>query len=97
MKLQMFICPSFPDACCKRCIISLMKRISEAYEIYNRQNEFVIHLMQLDVPNLFSAQSPNEDDQSVQKLFIDMICTFIQKNALKEIILGQVNDIMVCK
>ena len=48
--------------------------------------------MQLDVPNLFSK----EDNQSIQTMFIDMVCDFIQKNTLKEVILGQVKTIMVC-
>lgn len=70
-----------------------MNRISVVYQNNNRQNHFIKDLMLLDVPNLFSK----EDDQSIQTLFVDMVCTFIQKNALKEIILGQVTTIMVCK
>ena len=70
-----------------------MNRISIEYQKNNRKNNFIKDLMLLDVPNLFSK----EDDQSIQTLFVNMVCTFIQNNALKEIILGQVITIMVCK
>ena len=76
-----------------KCIINLMNRISVVYQNDNRQNDFIKDLMLLDVPNLFSQ----EDDQSIQTLFVNMICTFIKNNALKEVILGQVITIMVCK
>ena len=70
-----------------------MNRISVVYQNNSRQNDFIKDLMLLDVPKLFSQ----EDDQSIQTLFVNMVCTFIQINALKEIILGQVTTIMVCK
>ena len=82
----------FSDVHCKKCIINLLERISVVYQNNKRQNSFIKDLMQSDVPNLFSEG----DDQSIQTLFVDMVCTFIQKNALKEIILGQVTTIMVC-
>ena len=63
--------------------------------ISKRQNEFVTDLMRLDVANLFLTQSFKEDDQSIQIVFIEMVCAFIQRNALKEDILSQVTVIMV--
>ena len=89
----MFFYHRFSDVRCKRCIVGLIKRISESYMISKRQNTFVTDLMQLDVPNLF--QSFKEDDRSIEIVFIAMICEFIQKNTLKEVILSQVIAIMV--
>jgi len=73
-----------------------MGRISEAYIEDSKQDSFIKDLMQLDVPNLFPVQSPEGDDLSIQKSFVDMISTFVRKNALKETILKQVVEIMVC-
>ena len=92
----MYICISFSDVHCKRCIIDLMGRISEAYIEDSKQDSFIKDLMQLDVPNLFPVQSPEGDDLSIQKSFVDMISTFVRKNVLKETILKQVVEIMVC-
>ena len=72
-----------------------MKRISEAYEMSKRESKFINDLIYLDVSDLLLTQS-NEDDQSIQKSFVDMVCNFIQRNALKDIILGEVVSIMVC-
>lgn len=84
----------FSDADCKRCIIGLIKRISKAYETGKRENDFVNDLIHLDVPNLFLTQS-KEDDLLIQKSIVDVICSFIQRNALKDIIMNQVISIMV--
>ena len=72
-----------------------MKRITKAYEIGKRENEFVNDLIRLDVPNLFLTQS-KKDDLLIQKSIVDVICSFIQRNALRDIILDQVISIMVC-
>ena len=72
-----------------------MKRISVAYETSKRQNQFVNDLIHLGMPNLLLTHS-KEDDRSIQTLFVDMLCNFIQKNGLKIIILDQVKSIMVC-
>ena len=72
-----------------------MKRITIAYEIGKRENEFVNDLIRLDLPNLFLTQS-KKDDLLIQKSIVDVICSFIQRNALRDIILDQVISIMVC-
>ena len=87
-------CCRFSDVQCKKCIIGLLKHISEVYKNDNRRSFFIKDLMQLDVPKLFQC---SEEDQSIQKLFNEMVSTFIKENALKEVILSQVIEIMVCK
>jgi len=77
------------------CIVGLIERISKAYKSGRRQNNFILDLMKMDTPNLLLVQSPKEDDPNVEQLFIDMVRTFIQKNALREVILGQLQIIMV--
>ena len=52
--------------------------------------------MKIDIPNLLFVKSHKESDTNVEKLFIDMVCAFIQGNALREAILGQIPAIMVC-
>ena len=51
-------------------------------------------LIKLDTPNLLLVQSPN-DDLDVDQMFIEVVRIFIQKNALREVILNQVPAIMV--
>ena len=51
-------------------------------------------LMKLDTPNLLLVQSP-KDDLDVDQMFIEVIRTFIHKNALREVILDHVPTIMV--
>ena len=91
----MFFYIRFSGGRCKRCIVGLIKRISKCYAVSERQNTFVTDLMQFDVPNLFLTQSFEEDDQSIEIVFIEMICKFIQENTLKEVILSQIKAIMV--
>ena len=50
----------------------------------------------MDIPNLLLVKSNKESNTNVEKLFIDMVSAFIQKNALREVILGQIPIIMVC-
>ena len=57
-----------------------------------QQDHFVKDLMSLNVPGLL--QLPADDDE-VKILFIEMIRTFIKKNALQEVILEQVLSFVV--
>ena len=50
----------------------------------------------MDIPNLLLVESRKESDTNVENLFIDIVCAFIQRNALREVILGQIPAIMVC-
>ena len=91
---MLFSC-RFSRVHCRICIVGLLERINKAYKTSKKQNTFVMDLMQLDSPDLFLVQSPKEDDPKVDKLFIGMVRTFIQKNTLREIILSQIPSIMV--
>ena len=51
--------------------------------------------MKMDIPELLLINTPRENDPDVQQLFIRMLCRFIQRNALNEVILSHVEDIMV--
>ena len=72
-------------------------RISKVYEITERQDIFILDLMKMDIPNLLrvNVKSDTESDVNVEKLFIDMVSTFIQNNGLGEVILQQIPAIMV--
>ena len=85
----------FPHAHCKSCIVDFIERISKAYKSDKRQNTFVLDLVKLDTPNLLRVQSPKEDDPRVDLIFIEVVRTFIHKNALRKVILNQVPTIMV--
>ena len=50
----------------------------------------------MDIPNLLLVMSNKGSSTNVEKFFIDMVSAFIQKNALREVILGQIPTIMVC-
>ena len=85
----------FSDAHCKKCIVGLMKRVGEAYKSGKKQHNFVIDLMMLDIPELLLVNSSKDHDPNVENLFIEMIRGFIQRNALRDVIIGQVVPIMV--
>ena len=51
--------------------------------------------MKLDIPNLLVVESPKQDDPNVEQLFIDMIHSFVQRNALRDSLMGQIATIMV--
>ena len=85
----------FSHVHCKSCIVGFIERISEVYESGKRQSSFVLDLIKLDTPNLLLVQSPTKDYPRVDQMFIELVCTFIQKNALCEAILIQVPTIMV--
>ena len=85
----------FSHANCKKCIVGLLNRVGKAYESNRRHSTFIMDLMKLDTPNLLLVRSTREDDSKVDQLFIEMVCTFIQKNGLHEIVLSQVPTIMV--
>lgn len=85
----------FSHVHCKSCIVGFIDRISKAYKSGKRQSTFVLDLVKLDTPDLLLVQSPKEDDPRVDQMFIEVVRTFIQKNALREVILNQVPTIMV--
>ena len=80
---------------CRICIIGLLERINKAYKSDKRHDMFVIDLVKLDVPNLFLVQSNKKDAVKVEQKFIGMVCSFIQKNTLRDVILSQIPSIMV--
>ena len=84
----MYFC-SFPDDNCKKCIVSLLRRIGETYKIDKKQNKFVEDLMALNVPDLLNGS------EDVVTAFTDMIHEFIQKYGLQKIITEQVLTIVV--
>ena len=59
-----------------------------------QQYHFVKDLMLLNVPGLLQLPK-NDDDDEVKKLFIEMICGYIKRNALQEVILEQVLSFVV--
>ena len=85
----------FSDANCKKCIVGLIERIGRAYKSGKKQNKFIVNLMKLDTPDLLVVQSPKDDDLDVDQMFIEVVRTFIHKNALRENTLDQVPTIMV--
>ena len=68
-----------------------MDRIGSTYK---KPDSFVMDLMNMDIPDLMNVYS-TEDDPNVEQLFINMLCSFIQKNALNKVILYQIQDILV--
>jgi len=82
----------FSDANCRKSIVGLIKRIGDAYVADKKQDHFAKDLMSLNIPGLL--QLPANDD-AVKILFIEMIRTFIKKNALQEVILEQILSFIV--
>jgi len=85
----------FSDAHCKKCIVGLLKRGGDAYKSGRKQNNFVMDLMKLDIPELLLVKSAKEHEPNVEYLFNEMIRGFIQRNALRDVIISQVVPIMV--
>lgn len=75
--------------------MNLLKRVGDAYKSGKKQGNFVLDLMKLDIPNLLVVESFKQDDPDVEQLFIDMIHVFVQRNALRDAIMGQITSIMV--
>ena len=92
---MLFSCRFSSSVHCRICIVGLLERISKAYKSDKRHNIFVMDLMKLDVPDLFLLQSNKEDAVKVEQKFIEMVCSFIQKNTLRDVILRQIPSIMV--
>jgi len=78
---------------CKQCIIVLLKRIGDAYQVDKRQKTFIFDLMKLDVPKLLLV--PEDDDRDVEMTFIKVIQTFVRQNELQNIIMNEILLIMV--
>lgn len=88
----------FSNADCRRCIVGLIQRIGTAYKNARNEETFILDLIEMDTPNLLYVQSCEKDNKiGADRLFIEMICTFIQKNALCEVIFRQIPKIMVWK
>ena len=49
----------------------------------------------MGIPNLLFVKSYKQSDTNVEKLFIDMVSAFIQRNGLRESTLEQIPAIMV--
>ena len=68
-----------------------MDRIGRAYK---KPDSFIMDLVNMDIPELMKIYI-TEDDPDVEQLFINMLRSFIQRNALNKVILYQVQDILV--
>ena len=62
---------------------------------YKNPFSFIVDLMKMDIPELLLINTPRENDPDLQHLFSNMLCKFIQRNVLNEVILCQFEDIMV--
>ena len=88
------LCCRFSDANCRKAIVGLLKRVGEAYALKKLQSHFLKDLITFGVPDLLKVP---QDGREVKELFIDMIHTFVRKNALKEVLLGQILFFVVSK
>ena len=76
---------SFSGDYCKICIVSLLKRIGDAYKADKKQHKFIEDLMALNIPDLLLAESAD-----VEVAFVGMIHDFVQKYGLQQVIMEQV-------
>jgi len=81
---------SFSGDYCKICIVSLLKRIGDAYKADKKQHKFIEDLMALNIPDLLLAESAD-----VEVAFVGMIHDFVQKYGLQQVIMEQVLMIVV--
>ena len=75
-------------------MVGLLKRIGETYAAKKQQSHFVKDLVTFGVPDLLKV---SQDGKEVKELFIDMIHTFVRKNALQEVLIGQILYFVVSK
>ena len=78
-------------------LLTFLKSIAEHYRIEKRAHEFIMDLLQLNVPKLFAVEPGEleEDAQAVAMEFTSFLYDFINRNALKPAILTQLTSIMV--
>ena len=62
---------------------------------YKNKEYFLMDLMKLNIPDLLQVLSPTENDPNIEQCFINMLCLFIQRNDLNELILYQIEDTLV--
>ena len=62
---------------------------------YKNPFSFIVDLMKMDIPELLLINTPRENDPDLQRLFSNILCKFIQRNTLNEVILCQFEDIVV--
>lgn len=82
-------------------LLDFICSVADGYLAEGRQNEFILDLLQLNVPKLFAVETgadeaSEEMDMEVAGKFSLFLCDYINKNALRPIILTQMISILVC-
>lgn len=88
----------FPGAHAHYFVKDFLQSVADRYKKDGRSRDFVLDLLKVQVPKLLSLESEEKvADQDVQSEFQTFLQDYIRRNALKETILNQTRDIMVCK
>ena len=85
------------ERCNHRTILMFLKRIAEHYCKESRAHEFILDLISLKVPKLFSTEGKEkkEDTQPVAADFTKFLGEFIARKGLKSVVLAHLQHIMV--
>ena len=94
---------SFSDAQHHRFLLQFLKSVAACYLEQERAQDFVLDLLQLDVPRLFVMESEGSSStlqsevlvMSVPDEFTDFLTDYIQRNSLCEEVLMKVRTIWV--
>ena len=82
-------------------LLGFLESVAAGYLTDKRQKEFVLDLLQLNVPKLFAVEegadeATEKEDVEVGKNFSIFLRNFINRHALKHSILTKMTDILVC-
>ena len=99
----MCFCCRFTDAQHHTFLLEFMKSVGQCYLEQGRACHFMLDLLQLDVPSLFGMESAGSTSSlqsdilatSVPDQFTHFLSDYVQRNALQETILGEVETIWV--
>ena len=82
-------------------LLDFLRSVAASYVTDERQKEFVLDLLQWNMPKLFAVKEGADEvtekkDVEVARNFSIFLRNFINRNALKHSILIQLPDVLVC-
>lgn len=83
------------DVVCREKICDLIIRIAQKYKDNQRQNDFIIDLLQLDVPDLLQIYTNSTVENQICNHFSDFLHSFFRRNGLGYNVLARVRNVQV--
>lgn len=76
-------------------ILDFFRKVAGKYRKTNRSRDFIIHVLQLNVPNIFSSTGePDDDNVPIETRFMEFLRDYIQRNNLRGVIIDRIQEIL---